>query len=176
MTNTDNPSLFGEPPDASCAQCARYFQPRRHGGGEPQRFCSSACRSTYHRRGAANHQEMTASVTSTVGATATVANGGGAQTTAIKRHEKTREKSRWRVEPQAEIRCDALIDGSVEVTEVSPMGEDKDVRILVNRTNTVRLAAMILAAAGFENIVIAVTDGDARWDLHDGDTPDAYGY
>jgi hypothetical protein len=33
----------------NCANCGEAFEPRRHGGGKPQRFCSDKCRLEAHR-------------------------------------------------------------------------------------------------------------------------------
>jgi len=81
------------------------------------------------------------------------------------------EQHCWSIEPQAEVCVLAVNDGSIEIEQKSPMGKDDDQRIFVAAQNAVRLARMILFAAGFKNIVIATGMGGGFVDIEDGYEP-----
>src|SRR5262245_41723973 len=51
MTLVNENAENGKNHEATCEHCRKAFEPRRHSGGKPQRFCSPACRFAFHQRG-----------------------------------------------------------------------------------------------------------------------------
>lgn len=144
-----------------CKHCGKLYEPRRRSGGKPQRFCSSACRFAFHQRGQRDELGPTCNSPSAESSAATQVDP---------KNEPAKEHC-WSIEPQAEVRVWAVNDGSIEIEQKSPMGEEDDQRIFVAAPNAVRLARMILYAAGFDNIVIATGNGGGFVDIEDGYGP-----
>lgn len=77
----------------------------------------------------------------------------------------------WFVPAQDRIEVMGTKEGTVEIHQISPLGNSEDVRIDVAQANCVRLARMILWAAGFKVVLIA-QGGPGGWtDLDDGAVP-----
>ena len=144
-----------------CRHCVELFEPRQRSGGKPQQFCSSACRFAFHQRGQRDELGPTCNSPSAEPSTATH----------FDPQNEPAEQHCWSIEPQAEVCVLAVNDGSIEIEQKSPMGKDDDQRIFVAAQNAVRLARMILFAAGFKNIVIATGMGGGFVDIEDGYEP-----
>ena len=154
-----------------CKHCGKPFQPRRRSGGKPQRFCSSACRFAFHQRGQRDEGGPTYNSPSAEPSAATQAEPKNSDR--LTEHESDEQPNEWcwSIEPQAEIHVWAVKDGSIEIEQKSPLGEENDQHILVAAPNAVRLARTILYAAGFKNIVIATGTGGSLVDVEDGVGP-----
>lgn len=76
----------------------------------------------------------------------------------------------YSIQHQAQIECRALVDGGVEITQAGQHGPDEDATIHVAAGNVVRLARLLLLAAGFRDPGVISDTGRGCVDLIDGDT------
>lgn len=146
----------------ACRQCVGLFEPRHGSGGKPQQFCSSACRFAFHQRRQRGELRPTC-------------DSAEPSAAAVHNQNEPPEQQSWSIEPQAEVSVLAAKGGSIEIEQKSPMGKDDDQRIFITAPNAVRLARMIMLAAGFKNIVIATDFGGGFVDIEDGYNPHKVG-
>jgi hypothetical protein len=80
----------------------------------------------------------------------------------------------WTVERQDLIEVMGVRDGSIEIIQRSPLGEDDDECVTVASRNVVALARRILWAAGFNAVLIATGGRGGYSDLADGSVPEDF--
>jgi hypothetical protein len=80
----------------------------------------------------------------------------------------------WSVPYQACIEVARITAHEIEIEQLSPIHEDENVRIVLARSNAVRLARNILFAAGFKSVNLAVGGKGGYCDLEDGSLPEHF--
>jgi len=81
----------------------------------------------------------------------------------------------WALPRQDRMEVYATNDDTIEIVQISPMGESEDVRIDIARSNAVALARRILYAAGFSGLCLGgAVNGRGYYDLHDGSLPEHF--
>jgi hypothetical protein len=147
-----------------CKHCRTPFLPRQQTGGKPQQCCSPACRFAFRQRGQRAQRDG-------LGATCNWPSAEPSTATHFDPQNDPSEQRSWSIEPQAEVCVLAVNDGSIEIEQKSPMGKDENQRVFVAAQNAVRLARLILLAAGFKNIVISSGLDGGVVNLEDGYGP-----
>jgi hypothetical protein len=150
-----------------CEQCSEPFQPRKGSGGKRQRFCSEPCRRAFHaaadsQRGPTPVQQQTLPVPPE-------------PKPAI---EPASDDSGWywSLPYQAKVEVSRTTADEIEIEEHSPVHTDENVRIIIARSNAVRLARCILFAAGFKTANLATRCKGGYCDLEDGSLPEDFDY
>jgi hypothetical protein len=158
-------------PTTLCRQCSKPFEPRSGSGGKPQRFCSTDCRTAFHGAEPQRAQRSpTCSNVAQLPAVIQPAKKDGSAGTA----EDDSSNWCWSVPYQARIECSATNDDEIEIEEISDLDESENVRIVLARSNAVRLARSILYAAGFRSILIATGAKGGYCDVEDGGLPEHF--
>jgi hypothetical protein len=147
-----------------CEHCGNPFQPRKRSGGKPQKYCSEECRRAYKPN--AGQCEPTPAQRETLPVPPEPKPAPEPPSDDIGWY--------WSLPYQARIEVARTTADEIEIEEHSPVHPDENSRIIIARSNAVRLARCILFAAGFQSVLIARRGKGGYSDLEDGSLPEHF--